>query len=42
MAKADQAYHKRDLYTDVTARQEKQRSGLKVDRGLAVPNPFYI
>ena len=50
MAKANGAYHKRDLYSDVTARilaelesgtaRSAKRSSLKVDRGSVLAEPL--
>jgi hypothetical protein len=42
MAKAEQAYHKRNLYRDVTTRILAELDKGTVDRGSAVPNPFHI
>ena len=42
MAKAEQAYHKRNLYRDVTTRILAELDKGTVDRGSAVPTPFHI
>ena len=41
MAKANIAYHKRDLYSGVTTRMLADDKGA-VDRGSVLPNPFTL